>query len=135
MIDYPLLINKALHVRCNAYVPYSNFSVGAALLCADGSIYIGANVESVSHTPTCCAERSAFFAAVSNGIKEFVAIAVVGDIKDVSPRHYCPPCGVCRQVMLEFCDYESFEIILAKSPDDYKVYKLKELMPCKFEIK
>lgn len=136
MINYPKLIEKAIIARKNAYIPYSNFAVGAALLCADGNIFIGANVENVSYTPTCCAERSAFFSAISNGANDFVAIAVVGDLKEYElPRNYCPPCGVCRQVMLELCDYNKFEIIIAKNTVDYKVYTLNKIMPYKFEIK
>ena len=126
------LIKIALEVRKNAYCPYSGFSVGAALLCDDGSVYTGCNIENSAFTPTVCAERTAFFKAVSDGKKDFVKIAVVGGNADKEPDNYCPPCGVCRQVMKEFCSAD-FEIIIAKNPDEYKLKTLEELLPESFD--
>lgn len=126
------LIRIALKVRKNAYCPYSWFSVGAALLCGDGSVYTGCNIENSAFTPTVCAERTAFFKAVSDGKKDFVKIAVVGGNADKEPDNYCPPCGVCRQVMKEFCSAD-FEIIIAKNPDEYKLKTLAELLPESFD--
>ena len=122
------LLAAAKEARKNAYAPYSGFFVGAALLAADGEVYGGCNVESVSFTPTCCAERTAFFKAVSEGCRSFRAIAIVGGGQG-APVSYTMPCGVCRQVMMEFCNPESFEIIAAVSESDYQVYRLKELLP------
>lgn len=127
------LIKSAFEARQMAYTPYSNFKVGAALLSADGTIYKGCNIENASYTPTNCAERTAFFKAVSEGVLDFEAIAIVGGFKDTIEFDYCAPCGVCRQVMLEFCDYDTFKVILARSEDDYKVYTLKEIMPLAFK--
>ena len=118
------LIEEAYEAKKNSYAPYSNFHVGAALLTAEGEIYRGCNIENAAYSPTNCAERTAFFKAVSEGVKEFAAIAIVGDKEE-----YLAPCGVCRQVMAEFCDAESFQIILAKSREDYRIYTLKELLP------
>ncbi len=127
------LINFAFEARKMSYSPYSGFSVGAALLCDDGSVYSGCNIENSAFSPTNCAERTAFFKAVSEGKREFVKIAVVGgDSSEVIPKNYCPPCGVCRQVMKEFCSPD-FEIIIAKSPDDYKMLTLAEILPLSFD--
>lgn len=127
------LIELALQTRQKAYCPYSGFAVGAALLCADGSVYTGCNIENSAFSPTNCAERTAFFKAVSEGKREFVKIAVVGGNADsVIPENVCPPCGVCRQVMREFCSAE-FEVIMAKSTEDYKVMTLSELLPESFD--
>lgn len=127
------LISKALEARKFSYSPYSGGSVGAALLCDDGSVYAGCNIENSSFSPTICAERTAIFKAVSEGKKNFLKIAVVGaDSENETPVNYCPPCGVCRQVMREFCGND-FEIIIAKSCDDYKVKKLSELLPESFD--
>ena len=112
-----------------AYSPYSGYKVGAALLCKDGSVYTGCNVENASFSATNCAERTAFFKAVSEGEKEFVAIAVCGG-KDGKIDGVFPPCGVCRQVMREFCDDE-FEIHLLKE-EGIETYTLKELLPVSF---
>ncbi|MCQ2611026.1 MAG: cytidine deaminase [Treponema sp.] len=114
-----------------SYVPYSKFTVGAALLTKDDKIYTGCNIENAAYGPTNCAERTAFFKAVSEGILKFKAIMVVGGPEGVI-KDYCPPCGVCRQVMMEFCNPDEFEIYLAKSEDDIIVYKLKELLPLGF---
>lgn len=127
------LISKALEARKFSYSPYSGFSVGAALLCDDGSVFSGCNIENSSFSPTICAERTAIFKAVSEGKKNFLKIAVVGaDSENETPVNYCPPCGVCRQVMREFCGND-FEIVIAKSCDDYKVKKLSELLPESFD--
>lgn len=114
-----------------SYVPYSGFHVGAALLAKNGTVYRGCNIENAGYTPSNCAERTAFFKAVSEGVKEFDAIAVVGG-KDGVLTEFTAPCGVCRQVMMEFCDPESFEIILATDPENYQVMTLGELLPYGF---
>lgn len=127
------LIKLAFEARKFSYSPYSGFSVGAALMCEDGSVYMGCNIENSAFSPTNCAERTAFFKAVSEGEKEFVKIAVVGgNSSDVFPSSYCSPCGVCRQVMKEFCS-DDFEIIIAKSLDEYKILNLSDLLPLSFD--
>lgn len=127
------LIKLALEARKMSYSPYSGFSVGAALLCADGSVYSGCNIENSAFSPTNCAERTAFFKAVSEGKRDFLKIAVVGgNSSDEKPVNYCPPCGVCRQVMKEFCNPE-FEIIMAKTTEDYKIMTLAEMLPASFD--
>ena len=127
------LIEKALEARKLSYSPYSGFSVGAALLCDDGSVFTGCNIENSAFSPTVCAERTAFFKAVSEGKKSFVKIAVVGGKSDIeTPENYCSPCGVCRQVMKEFCSSD-FEIIMAKNADDYRIMTLSELLPASFD--
>lgn len=134
MIDKKLLIQKAFDAQKFCYTPYSNFNVGAALLCADGEIYQGCNIENAAFSPTNCAERTAFFKAVSEGKKDFTAIAIVGNPKGVKQGEgeYCAPCGVCRQVMAEFCDLKNFKVIIAKSVDDYLEYTLEEILPLAF---
>ena len=126
-MDYKVLIKEAVAAKEMAYAPYSHFRVGAALLTKEGKIYRGCNIENVAFTPTNCAERTAFFKAISEGEKEFAAIAVTGDADD-----YLYPCGVCRQVMVEFCDLQEFKVIVANTEDDYKVFSLGELMPGAF---
>lgn len=126
------LIELALKARENAYCPYSGFAVGAALLCQDGTIYTGCNIESSAYTPTVCAERTAFFKAVSEGKREFVCIAVAGGRKDADLLPITTPCGVCRQVMMEFCDPERFRIVLGKGDLSFREYTLKELLPLGF---
>ena len=125
------LIDIAIAQLSYSYTPYSHFKVGAALLGKNGQIYTGCNIENAAYTPTNCAERTAFFKAVSEGEREFEAICIVGG-PEGKLTDYAPPCGVCRQVMMEFCSPEEFEIILAKGEDDYKMYKLKDLMPLGF---
>lgn len=115
-----------------SYVPYSHFRVGAALLTKEGKIYTGCNIENAAYTPTNCAERTAFFKAVSEGERNFSAIAIAGGPEGAKELDYCAPCGVCRQVMMEFCDCETFQIILAKSETEYQTYTLKELFPLGF---
>jgi cytidine deaminase len=130
-INESKLIELALKARQASYSPYSNFMVGAAILTESGKVYTGCNIENASYSPTNCAERTAFFKAVSEGEKRFKSIAIVGGSRDGS-LDYCAPCGVCRQVMMEFCDYDNFKVILGKSATEYKVYSLKELLPIGF---
>lgn len=128
-----LLISMAVGAMENAYCPYSNFSVGVALLTKKGKIFLGSNIENSSFSATNCAERTAFFKAISEGEKDFDAIAVVGGLKGkISDFTY--PCGICRQVMSEFCD-KDFKIIVAKSEKDFRVYTLSELFPFPFTSK
>ena len=126
------LVKQALAARKFAYVPYSKFRVGAAVLAKNGAIYTGCNIENAAYTPTNCAERTAFFKAVSEGERSFTAIAVVGGPEGASEFDWCAPCGVCRQVMKEFCQDDRFQIILARSVKEYKVYTLAELLPMGF---
>ena len=134
MIDRKLLIKKAFEAQKYSYSPYSNFAVGAALLCDNGDIYQGCNVENAAFTPTNCAERTAFFKAVSEGQKKFTAIAIVGNKADIKQGEgeFCAPCGVCRQVMAEFCDLDTFKVIVAKSEEEYLEYTLGEILPLAF---
>ncbi|HCA70401.1 MAG TPA: cytidine deaminase [Lachnospiraceae bacterium] len=125
------LIRAAILAMEKAYTPYSHFQVGAALLTKNQKIYTGCNIENASFTPTNCAERTAFFKAVSEGERNFAAIAIVGG-KEGILTDYTPPCGVCRQVIREFVDPNSFLIILAKSENDYMLYFLEELLPLGF---
>ena len=129
------LIQCAFQAQKNAYAPYSHFQVGAALLCKDGEIYTGCNIENASYGACNCGERTAFFKAVSEGKREFEAIAIVGKKSDAPEFDYCAPCGICRQVMAEFCDPETFQIILPRTVEDYRSYKLQELLPLGFTSK
>lgn len=132
-INIKELTEAALDARGKAYVPYSNYAVGAALLCADGSIVKGANIENASYGATVCAERCAVFSAVASGRKDFVAIAVVGGkVTENELTDYAYPCGICRQVLREFTDPSEFTVIVARSVSDHKVYKLEELLPESF---
>jgi len=124
------LIALALDAMQNAYAPYSGYKVGAALLCADGSVYTGCNVENAAFSPTNCAERTAFFKAVSEGKRDFTAIAVCGG-KDGVITGVFPPCGVCRQVMAEFCG-EDFSVYLPDGSGAYKTFTLGALLPEQF---
>ena len=125
------LIEKAIEQLQFSYAPYSNFKVGAALLAKNGTIYGGCNIENAAYTPTNCAERTAFFKAVSEGVRDFQAICIVGG-KDGKLTGYTAPCGVCRQVMMEFCNPKTFQIILAVDKERYEIYTLEELMPLGF---
>ncbi len=125
------LIRRALLARERAYTPYSHFQVGAALLTRTGTVYPGCNIENAAYTPTNCAERTAFFSAVAQGERDFAAIAIVGGPQG-GALDYTAPCGVCRQVMMEFCDPDTFRILVARSPEDYRVFTLRELMPQSF---
>ena len=126
------LISKAIKMLEYSYVPYSHFHVGSALLSKNGTIYTGCNIENAAYGPSNCAERTAVFKAVSEGVKEFEAIAVVGG-PDGRIKDFCPPCGVCRQVLAEFCTRD-FKVILAKSIDEYKVFTLEQLLPESFSL-
>lgn len=130
-MDYKFLVKEAYEAQKNAYAPYSHWTVGAALLTEGGKIYRGCNIESSTFSPTNCAERTAFFKAISEGEHDFKAIAIVGnDVNTpLGQGNYCPPCGICRQVMAEFCRPETFEIVIARSYTDYKVYTLAQLLP------
>lgn len=126
------LIERALQSRELSYSPYSDYRVGAALLTKEGSVYTGCNIENAAYTPTNCAERTAFFKAVSEGRKAFRAIAVAGGPAGPAGEpvaQYAYPCGVCRQVMMEFCEPDVFEVIVAKSKTEYQIKKLSELLP------
>ena len=114
------LIKIAVEQLAFSYAPYSHFKVGAALLAENGTVYTGCNIENAAFTPTNCAERTAFFKAVSEGVHDFRAICIVGGMNGVWSS-YAAPCGVCRQVMMEFCDPETFRIILAVSDGKYKI--------------
>ena len=125
------LIRAAIEARRRAYTPYSHYQVGAALLTEGGKLYRGCNIENAAFSPTCCAERIAFFKAVSEGETHFSAIAIVAGPEGelLTPP---TPCGVCRQVMMEFCDPETFRILLAQGPEDYRSFTLRELLPLGF---
>lgn len=128
-MDYKRLMEKANEMRKMSYVPYSHFRVGAVLVGKDGKEYTGCNFENASFPATICAERTAFAKAISEGEREFKCIAIVGGREgEVSP--FCAPCGVCRQVMSEFCDSD-FEVILG-TPEKFKVFKLDEVLPLRF---
>lgn len=124
------LIEKAKEAAKNAYVPYSGYTVGAALLTEDGKVYLGCNIENAAYGPTNCAERTAFFKAISEGERKFLKIAVVGG-KELHFNDYFAPCGVCRQVMREFCE-DSFIILLGKNGEEYRSITLSELLPLSF---
>lgn len=126
-MDYGKLIEAALSARENAYVPYSHFKVGAAVLTEDGEIVSGCNVENASYGATNCAERTAIFSAVAMGKKKITAIAVVGDLNS-----YTYPCGICRQVMVEFADSSDIPVIIAMNEKEYMVKKLEEILPGAF---
>lgn len=126
------LVKKAKEAARASYSPYSGFTVGAALITKDGKLYLGCNIESASYSPTCCAERTAFFKAVSEGEREFSKIAIVGG-KGLDFTDFCPPCGVCRQVMKEFCG-EDFTVILGKNGEEVKTLTLGELLPFGFGL-
>ena len=129
--DLKTLIEKALDMRNFSYAPYSKFKVGAALQSSDGRIFGGCNVENSSYGAANCAERTAFFKAVSEGVKDFKRIVITGGLEG-EPLQYASPCGICRQVMREFCKPGTFEIILARSTEDYKIYTLAQLLPESF---
>lgn len=127
------LIRKALEARKMSYSPYSGYKVGAALEAEDGTVYTGCNVENAAFGPSNCAERTAIFKAVSEGCRKWKRIVITGG-KGEEPTDFAAPCGVCRQVMAEFCD-GSFEIILAKNEKDFIVYTLSQLLPESFSLK
>ena len=127
------LLDRAAEARKNAYAPYSGFAVGAALLTEDGRVFPGCNIENASFTPTCCAERVAIFKAISEGVtgKELRAIAVVGGTAETATP--CYPCGVCRQVMAEFCE-DAFEVVLQDETGNPRVLTLGGLLPNRFRL-
>ncbi len=130
-MEFNLLAQEAKKAMNTAYAPYSGYYVGAALLTEDGKVYTGCNIENSAYSPTNCAERTAFFKAISEGERAFSAIAVAGGYKgEIGPIF--PPCGVCRQVMMEFCDPASFKVILVHK-DGYEVLTLGELLPLGFD--
>ena len=124
------LMDLAFKAREASYSPYSGYAVGAALLAADGRVFLGCNVENASYSPTCCAERTAFFKAISEGVHSFSRIAIVGGRRGEEPESFFTPCGVCRQVMREFCR-EDFLIHLWDGAD-YRTCTLAELLPFSF---
>lgn len=128
------LIEEAILARKKAYTPYSKFKVGAAILTNNDEIYGGFNIECASYSPSNCAERTALFRALYDGCRNFKSIAVVGDKeeRDAPFSSYCSPCGVCRQMLREFCSPDDFKIILAKSKNDFNIYTLEELLPNSF---
>ncbi|MBE5876897.1 MAG: cytidine deaminase [Lachnospiraceae bacterium] len=130
-MDKKELIRLALEARQMSYSPYSKYKVGAALLTKGGKVYQGCNIENAAYTPTNCAERTAFFKAVSEGEREFEAIAIAGGYGE-EPVDYAWPCGVCRQVMMEFCEPKSFLVITVKSETEYQEATLEEMLPCGF---
>lgn len=131
MMNSKQLIEKAVEAMENSYAPYSNFKVGAALLTKSGRVFTGCNIENSAYSPTICAERTAFFKAISEGERKFTAIAVVGG-KGGKTSSFCPPCGVCRQVMAEFCE-KDFMIILFDGKLT-KAYSLEKLLPVTFSL-
>ena len=131
-MEYKDLMEKALDARKFAYAPYSHYSVGAALLSVSGKVFTGCNIENATFTPTTCAERTAFFKAISEGEKNFEALAIVGGKEGESPS-FCAPCGVCRQVIAEFCD-KDFKLVLG-TPDNFGVYRLDDVLPFAFTPK
>ena len=135
------LVMEALKARKQAYCPYSGFAVGAALLCVDDRVFTGCNIENAAYTPTNCAERTAFFTAVAAGERQFLAIAIAGSPAEIDENggrkigkltQAAWPCGVCRQVMAEFCDPETFRIVLMNGDGEIRDYLLKELLPLGF---
>ena len=139
-MDDKTLMRTAIQAREFSYSPYSNFRVGAALLCKDGRVYTGCNMENAAYTPGICAERTAIYKAVSEGQREFLAIAIAGGPAEVNAEEagkggclpLTAPCGVCRQVMAEFCDPQSFRIILGTGEEELQSYRLKDLLPLSF---
>ena len=126
-----MLVCKAQRMLSRSYSPYSGFAVGAALLAKNGTVYTGCNIENASFPAGICAERTAFVKAVSEGVTDFEAIAIVGG-KGGIVTEFCSPCGICRQVFMEFCDPDSFRIILADGSGAVEIYTLKELLPLGF---
>jgi cytidine deaminase len=129
-MDYKKLIHAAIDAREMAYAPYSKFKVGAALLTSSDKIYTGCNIENASFGATNCAERTAIFKAVSEGEKLIKAIAIIGDVEN-----YTFPCGICRQVIVEFAESENIDVLLIKNKDDYIIKQMKELLPGAFTKK
>lgn len=126
------LMELAKQARKKAYTPYSNFQVGAALLTKEGKVYLGCNIENAAYGPSNCAERTAFFKAVSEGERDFKAIAITGGPEGMDTGKPCAPCGVCRQVMREFCEPKEFEVILEDGEGGLRSFLLEELFPMGF---
>lgn len=124
-------IKLALKNLAYSYTPYSNHKVSSVLVTKSGKRFTGVNIENAAYSPTICAERTAFAKAISEGEKDFEKIIIVGGLDGVV-EDYCSPCGVCRQVMMEFCDPETFEIVLAINEEEYKIFKLKDILPLGF---
>ncbi|MBQ8350545.1 MAG: cytidine deaminase [Clostridia bacterium] len=131
-MEHKELMRLACEAREKAYAPYSHFAVGAALLTKDGKVYTGCNIENAAYSPTNCAERTAFFKAVSEGEREFAAIAVTGGPAGKAPAEKCTPCGVCRQVMAEFCG-DDFLILLGNA-ETLTIHSLGDLLPHSFSL-
>ena len=129
-MEFEAIVKEALHMREFSYVPYSHFRVGAALMTEDGKLYTGCNIENAAYTPSNCAERTAFFKAVSEGERKFTAIAIAGGAEDAEELEYCSPCGVCRQVMREFCGGDF--VIAVTDGTDIREHTLDEIMPYSF---
>ena len=129
--DKKMLVDLACEARLKAYSPYSQFCVGAALLCADGKVIVGANIENSSYGATNCAERTAFFTALMQGSKDFTAIAIVGAKRGEEITSFCAPCGICRQVMAEFCK-KDFEVLLYDGKN-IKTYTMSDMLPEAFD--
>ena len=136
-MNYDELVQKAIEMTKMSYVPYSHFHVGAALLDKNGKIWTGCNIENATYGATNCAERTAIFKAVSEGVRDFEAIAIVGGPEGADGAHvleeFCPPCGICRQVLAEFCSRD-FKIILADGKGGQKVFTLADLLPESFSL-
>ena len=126
-----MLVREAYEAQERAYAPYSHFMVGAALLAENDRIYRGCNIENAAYSVSNCAERTAFFKAISEGERDFTAIAIAGN-REGNPGDYCPPCGICRQVLREFVHPKEFQVILAKPTGEYRVLFLEELLPESF---
>lgn len=131
LLSEDVLARAALKARQLAYAPYSHYQVGAALLCEDGTLYLGGNIENASYGASNCAERTAIFKAVSDGKTDFRAIAVAGGPEGEDPVEYAYPCGICRQVMQEFV-HKDFQILVVKSATEYQVFRMEELFPHAF---
>ena len=132
-LPIPEMIRRAFSALPFAYAPYSHFKVGAALLTEDGEVYTGCNIENAAFGPGNCAERTAIFKAVSEGKRDFIAICIVNENRD-GGHDFCPPCGVCRQVMAEFCEASRFQIICGKNEEQLEIWKLEELLPRGFKM-
>ena len=132
--DVKKLIENAIVSRSKAYAPYSKFKVGACVLTDDDKFYGGFNIECAAYSTSNCAERTAIFRAIYDGHRNFKAIAVVGAEENQTDHFsdFCPPCGVCRQILREFCNPGVFKVVLAKSLEDFKILKLEELLPLSF---
>ncbi len=126
------LIRAAEAARQNAYAPYSHYTVGAALLAEDGTVFTGCNVENASYGVTCCAERNALFHAAAEGVRSFTAVAIAAGPENMTGKTVSSPCGVCRQALREFCDPKYFQVILARTETDYQIVTLENLLPFSF---